>query len=288
MVIGRAGPDPSEPIAGWDVGASSPVSAESEQSPGILMVVERREFVRGCLTCWLAKYCSEIVPFATADLEAAGPSDMFRHCIAAIIGTEASNQRNWLFRQVAWLRANNEKLPIILIADTDEESATAADLAVQLDLQGYIPASSSLEVAAAAVHLVVAGGSYFPRRQNDKKPRPKELLSGHEHLAASLARVAELTSRELAVLNLLGTGTPNKVIAHRLNMSLSTVKAHVHHIIRKLRVGNRTEAALLTQHLRPDTTIAAHSGLPSDSRHGLSPEPEDTFPSTNKHTEGMS
>ena len=69
--------------------------------------------------------------------------------------------------------------------------------------------------------------------------------------------MAELTSRERAVLSLLASGMPNKVIARRLGMSLSTVKAHAHHIIRKLRVGNRTEAALLTRHIQVDTPEAA-------------------------------
>jgi DNA-binding NarL/FixJ family response regulator len=37
---------------------------------------------------------------------------------------------------------------------------------------------------------------------------------------------------------------PNKDIGDRLGMSLSSVKGHVHHIIRKLNVRNRTEVAL--------------------------------------------
>jgi hypothetical protein len=62
-------------------------------------------------------------------------------------------------------------------------------------------------------------------------------------------------------LSLLASGMPNKVIARRLGMSLSTVKAHAHHIIRKLRVGNPTEAALLTRPgLRPRLPRGAGSG----------------------------
>ena len=52
----------------------------------------------------------------------------------------------------------------------------------------------------------------------------------------------------------LAVGAQNKIIAYRLGMSMSTVKAHMHSIIRKLRVRNRTEAVVaarameLTQH----------------------------------------
>ena len=46
------------------------------------------------------------------------------------------------------------------------------------------------------------------------------------------------------MLELLEHGLPNKIIAYRLEMAQSTVKAHVHSIIAKLNVRNRTEAAV--------------------------------------------
>jgi DNA-binding NarL/FixJ family response regulator len=214
-----------------------------------LIVVERREFARGCLACWIANYVSGIDVVPVGDAEADLSSDAFARCIAAIIGMEPSEQYRWLYRQIAWLRVRQPRLPIILIAES-EQCRSAAELATRLDLQGYIPASSSLEVAKAAVHLVLAGGSYFPRPPNDA-PQQKDLLLHNEHSGVDLAGIAELTSRERSVLVLLASGMPNKVIANRLSMSLSTVKAHVHHIIRKLKVGNRTEVALLAQYINP-------------------------------------
>lgn len=52
-----------------------------------------------------------------------------------------------------------------------------------------------------------------------------------------------LTRRERQVLPLIAEGLQNKRIADRLSMSEHTVKLHVHHIISKLNVRNRTEAA---------------------------------------------
>jgi DNA-binding NarL/FixJ family response regulator len=225
-----------------------------------LIVVERREFVRGCLTCWLAKYRGEIeAAVSVADVETGVAPDVLTHTAAAIIGMEPSGRLDWVHRQVAWLRAKMPGVPVILIAGTEQTKA-ARDLAIELDLQGYIPVYSSLELAAAAVQLVAAGGSYFPRPQ-DAEPRPKDLPPGQEYPLDELARLSELTSRERVVLNLLSSGMPNKVIAHRLGMSLSTVKAHVHHIIRKLKVANRTEVALLTQHTHAGTTDPASADV---------------------------
>ena len=87
--------------------------------------------------------------------------------------------------------------PLVLIVEAEYVRA-AANLAAELDLQGYIPVSSNLEVAAAAVRLVLAGGSYFPRPQN-VEPRHGEVLPSYQHPAVDPARIAELTSRERAV-----------------------------------------------------------------------------------------
>jgi DNA-binding NarL/FixJ family response regulator len=56
---------------------------------------------------------------------------------------------------------------------------------------------------------------------------------------------SELTRRQRDVLGLISQGKSNKLIADALDMSESTVKAHVKQIIKRLRVANRTQAALL-------------------------------------------
>jgi len=58
---------------------------------------------------------------------------------------------------------------------------------------------------------------------------------------------AELTRREIEVLELIGKGMKNKAIADQLCLSEKTVKTHVTAVLRKLEVNDRTEAALLAQ-----------------------------------------
>jgi DNA-binding NarL/FixJ family response regulator len=53
-----------------------------------------------------------------------------------------------------------------------------------------------------------------------------------------------LTAREREVLRLLAEGETNPGIANRLIISRATVKAHVEHIIRKMGVSDRTQAAV--------------------------------------------
>jgi DNA-binding NarL/FixJ family response regulator len=61
---------------------------------------------------------------------------------------------------------------------------------------------------------------------------------------------ARLTPRELDVLRVLAQGRTNREIAAELNLSLSTVKAHIEHIIAKLGVSDRTQAAVRAVELK--------------------------------------
>jgi two-component system, NarL family, nitrate/nitrite response regulator NarL len=55
---------------------------------------------------------------------------------------------------------------------------------------------------------------------------------------------AGLTPRETQVLGLLADGFSNKLIARELDLSLGTVKVHVKHILKKLKLRTRVEAAI--------------------------------------------
>jgi DNA-binding NarL/FixJ family response regulator len=56
-----------------------------------------------------------------------------------------------------------------------------------------------------------------------------------------------LTPREREIVRLIGDGLSNKAIAHTLHIELATVKNHVHNILEKLSVDNRTEAVAVAR-----------------------------------------
>ena len=62
-------------------------------------------------------------------------------------------------------------------------------------------------------------------------------------MASANAPADDLSVREREVLELLGRGLRNREIAERLVVSEATVKTHVRHILEKLRLRNRAEAA---------------------------------------------
>jgi two-component system, NarL family, nitrate/nitrite response regulator NarL len=53
-----------------------------------------------------------------------------------------------------------------------------------------------------------------------------------------------LSPRETSILHLLREGAPNKLIARQLSLTEATVKVHLKSILRKIRVNNRTQAAI--------------------------------------------
>jgi DNA-binding CsgD family transcriptional regulator len=75
---------------------------------------------------------------------------------------------------------------------------------------------------------------------------PASLLEKHAHQGHSTAPVSNgkvaLTPRESEVLSLVAQGMRNKSIAHELGLSEHTIKLHLHHLISKIGVRNRTQA----------------------------------------------
>ena len=86
--------------------------------------------------------------------------------------------------------------------------------------------------------------------------RPQAGPTTPEPASASLSN--PLTPRETEVLSYLASGKTNRQIAKELHLSLSTVKRHLEHILAKLKVSDRTQAAVK----------AVEMGLPTPEREG--------------------
>jgi DNA-binding NarL/FixJ family response regulator len=94
------------------------------------------------------------------------------------------------------------------------------------------------EIAIEVMRFVLAGGIYVP---------PDHLLAPDRvslQAPTTLSRPNPLTSRELAVVRAIQEGKSNKIIAHELNMCLSTVKVHVRNVMEKMNAKNRTDVAM--------------------------------------------
>jgi DNA-binding NarL/FixJ family response regulator len=120
---------------------------------------------------------------------------------------------------------------------TGYDNPTYVARAVALGAAGYLVKNAAKDEIVAAVRQAAAGETLWSRE-------------GLRRVTGTLAsqRMADLdatlTRRENEVLKQLALGLSNKEIAQALDISYETVKEHVQHILRKLGVADRTQAAV--------------------------------------------
>ena len=122
---------------------------------------------------------------------------------------------------------------IVLTSFGDDEKLLSA---VRAGASGYVLKSAEPREVVRAIRAAHEGEAVI-----DPKAAGRLL----DMLARAPQGPQTLTPRELEVLGCVCHGMPNKRIARELGLSEKTVKAHVGHILAKLGVTDRTQAALL-------------------------------------------
>ena len=116
-------------------------------------------------------------------------------------------------------------------------------MCIEAGALGYVTRDASLAELADAAHAACRGETLASPRIIATLMRRVATLSANGRRGG----VAELTSRELEVVELIERGLSNKEIAAELSIAVTTVKNHVHSILEKLHVHRRGEAASLVR-----------------------------------------
>jgi DNA-binding NarL/FixJ family response regulator len=134
----------------------------------------------------------------------------------------------------------NDAGPRVLVLTTFDLDEYVYD-ALQAGASGFLLKDVTPETLFEAVRVVAAGNALlaptvtrrliaeFARLRPQPRTHPNDLDA--------------LTGRELEILNLVAAGLSNQEIADRLVLSNETVKTHVSHILRKLGLRDRAQAA---------------------------------------------
>jgi DNA-binding NarL/FixJ family response regulator len=142
---------------------------------------------------------------------------------------------------VEQIRVQVDDAKVILLVSGDEEELIA-DWA-NSGANGWVLPDSPLDELKTAIDVVRRDGSYCPPRVAHSVFAQLGKLARHHRLTEQI-EPSELTLRELEVLRLIAEqNLSNKQIAKKLSVSVYTVKNHVHHILEKLSVQNRHDAA---------------------------------------------
>lgn len=109
-------------------------------------------------------------------------------------------------------------------------------------VDGYLVKAMSCAPLAGALRLIALGQKVMPSEVAASLTHsiPQIMWSGRENRLTGLP----VSDRETEILRCLIDGDPNKVISRRLGIAEATVKVHIKAILRKLRVQNRTQAAI--------------------------------------------
>jgi DNA-binding NarL/FixJ family response regulator len=134
------------------------------------------------------------------------------------------------------LRLDLPKTPVVMFSSFDNPTYIAR--AAALGAAGYILKSASRDKIIHAIRAAAGGDMIWSkedlRRVTGALALPSLVTDGD----------VQLTKREGEVLKQLALGLTNKEIAQSLGISYETVKEHVQHILQKLSVTDRTQAAV--------------------------------------------
>jgi DNA-binding NarL/FixJ family response regulator len=134
------------------------------------------------------------------------------------------------------LRSEHPNLKIIILSTYDNPTYVAR--AVALGANGYLLKAASRDELISAIKKAAGGEDAWTR---DELRRVTGALAT-PRMSAEVE--VPLTQRESEVLRQLAHGLTNKEIGQALGISYETVKEHVQHILRKIGVNDRTQAAV--------------------------------------------
>ena len=130
---------------------------------------------------------------------------------------------------------------LVLTSYADPEAVAAA---VRAGASGYLLKQVRGPALVSAVRTIAAGGTLFDPDVGPGRPAAARRTVNGDN------RLAQLTDQERTVLRLIGEGLTNRQIGGRMGLAEKTVKNYTSHLLAKLGLERRTQAAILATELR--------------------------------------
>jgi DNA-binding NarL/FixJ family response regulator len=134
------------------------------------------------------------------------------------------------------LKAHTATQSVLIFSAYDNPTYVAR--AVALGANGFLLKTEPVERIVDSIHRAANGEATWSREEL------RRVTGSLASLRAGTDLEIPLTQREGEVLKQLANGLTNKEIAQSLGISYETVKEHVQHILRKVGVSDRTQAAV--------------------------------------------
>jgi two-component system nitrate/nitrite response regulator NarL len=151
---------------------------------------------------------------------------------------------------LAQIRKEGHDTPVIILTMSDSEADLAS--ALRAGVRGYLLKDMAPDDVADAIRRVAAGEMVVAPAMTVKMIG---ILQHGQREKETKTSLTQLTEREREILQLLARAESNKAIARILGISNDTVKQHVRHILTKLHLTSRVEAAVLFAVEQRDTEV---------------------------------
>ncbi|MBD0340725.1 MAG: response regulator transcription factor, partial [Microcoleus sp. Co-bin12] len=141
------------------------------------------------------------------------------------------------------IKQRHPEIPVLIL--TSHAQKSLIERLISAGAQGYCLKGIAAETLVLAIRSVAAGASWWDKAATAEiravfaNPEPVKVGSKSEVLENPL------TKREQEILALVARGKSNQEIAQILYIAPGTVRVHVHAILQKLEVRDRTQAAVL-------------------------------------------
>ena len=198
-----------------------------------LLLVEDQPVVRLGLSMLLAETDIEIVDIAQTAEEAVEKS---KTTTANLVLLDVRLPDADGLSALARIKATRPTLPVLMFSGHENPKLVAR--AVALAAAGYVLKGSPKQELIAAIRQAAAGESIWKR---EELRRVTSALTAPQGV---FDMDVPLTPREQEVLTHIVLGHTNKKIADDLEISYETVKEHVQHLLKKIGVNDRTQAAV--------------------------------------------
>ena len=221
----------------------------TERSPFRVLVVDDHPLFRRGLTSVLARSSELVVVGDAGDAsEAQRRAEALRpdlilldNHLPGVNGVDA----------LPALRAALPKVRIILLTVSEDESDL--DAALRGGANGYLLKTMDADALVASILRVMRGESVIAEEMTSKLVAAyRGAVEGStvanatvEMSPQSSSPLSQLSPREFEILQGIARGESNKLIARHLGIAETTVKIHVQHVLRKLNVASRVQAAVI-------------------------------------------
>ncbi|MGB3300607.1 MAG: response regulator transcription factor [Phormidesmis sp.] len=168
------------------------------------------------------------------------------------------------------IKQQHPKLPVLIL--TSHSQKTLIEQLIKAGASGFCLKGIEADVLILALQSVVTGASWWDSRstqeiraacttvntQNTQNTEADTRATSTEDIpTTTIIGATNLTQREQEILALVATGQNNQEIAEQLNITTGTVRVHVHAVLQKLDLRDRTQAAIfaLQRGLGPETSL---------------------------------